>query len=125
MLIKIRKSKALYFKSNDTPKGRLVNLSSQLYINLHQITELSDYTLKQALEMKNLDGSASITLESGTKVLHFTLVTTFASYPDKYEPQRRIHERRFYTIYFLPEAMQEYVALRQVINSQILNADEQ
>ncbi|MFK7161764.1 hypothetical protein V6U78_12020 [Marinospirillum sp. MEB164] len=124
MLLKIRKSKAIHFKSNDTPKGRLINLSSHLYINLHQVTELSHYTLKQTQEMRTLDGTSQVVLESGTKVLHFTLVPTFASYPDKQDPQRRIHERRFYTVYFTPEAQQDYAVVRQVLNGQVFNNDD-
>lgn len=122
MLLKIRKSSAIYFITNDTPKGRLINLSSHLYLNLHQITELSHYTLKTPLDKQSLDGK-KLTLTPDTKVLHVTLAPTFASYEDSKQNGRRIHERRFYTLHFLPEALQEYLALRQALNGQILNDD--
>lgn len=120
MLIKISKSSAIHFKTNDTPKGRLVKLSSHLYLNLHQITELSHYTLKTAQEKQSIDGS-KLVLPAETKVLHITLAPTFASYPDKTDKERRIHERRFYTLHYLPEAIQDYLAVRQALNGQILN----
>ncbi len=122
MLLKIRKSSAIYFVTNDTPKGRLINLSSHLYLNLHQITELSHYTLKTPLEKQTVDGK-KLTLSADTKVLHVTLAPTFASFPDNKSKDRRIHERRFYTLHFLPEAIQEYLAIRQALNGQILNDD--
>lgn len=123
MLLKIRRSSAIYFITNDTPKGRLINLSSHLYLNLHQITELSHYTLRTALEKQSLDGQKLI-LTPETKVLHVTLAPTFASWEEtKDKKNRRIHERRFYTLHFLPEALQEYLAIRQALNGQILNDD--
>ncbi|WP_114417445.1 hypothetical protein [Marinospirillum perlucidum] len=122
MLLKIRKSSAIYFITNDTPKGRLINLSSHLYLNLHQITELSHYTLKSSLEKQNHQGK-KLTLTPDTKVLHITLAPTFASYEDKKDKDRRLHERRFYTLHFLPEALDEYLAIRQALNGQILNND--
>jgi len=122
MLLKIRKSSAIYFITNDTPKGRLINLSSHLYLNLHQITELSHYTLKTSLDKQSLDGK-KLTLTPETKVLHLTLAPTFASYEDSKDKKRRIHERRFYTLHFLPESIQEYLAIRQALNGQILNDD--
>ena len=120
MLIKISKSSAIHFKTNDTPKGRLVKLSSHLYLNLHQITELSHYTLKTPQEKQSIDGS-KLLLPADTKVLHISLAPTFASYPDSKDPERRIHERRFYTLHYLPEAIQDYLAVRQALNGQILN----
>ncbi|MDR9468107.1 hypothetical protein [Marinospirillum sp.] len=122
MLLKIRKSSAIYFITNDTPKGRLINLSSHLYLNLHQITELSHYTLKTSLDKQSVDGK-KLTLTPDTKVLHLSMAPTFASYEDKAEKGRRLHERRFYTLHFLPEAIQEYLAIRQALNGQILNDD--
>lgn len=122
MLLKIRKSSAIYFITNDTPKGRLINLSSHLYLNLHQITELSHYTLKSPLDKQHLDGK-KLTLPPETKVLHLSLAPTFASYEDSQDKKRRIHERRFYTLHFLPESIQEYLAIRQALNGQILNDD--
>jgi len=78
MLLKIRKSSAIYFITNDTPKGQLINLSSHLYLNLHQITELSHYTLKTSLDKQSLDGK-KLTLTPETKVAsdsgaHFCLL---------------------------------------------------
>ncbi|SFX72777.1 hypothetical protein [Marinospirillum alkaliphilum] len=122
MFIKIRKSNAIYFKTNDTPKGRLVNLSSHLYLNLHQITELSHYTLKSPLEKQSVDGKP-LTLPAETKVVHLMLAPTFASYPDSKDSERRIHERRFYTLHYLPESLDEYLAIRQALNGFILNND--
>lgn len=122
MLIKIRKSSAIYFVTNDTPKGRLINLSSHLYLNLHQITELSHYTLKSALNKQHLDGKKLI-LPEDTKVLHLSLAPTFATFEDGQGSKRWVNERLFYTLHFLPEAIQEYLAIRQALNGQILNND--
>jgi len=122
MLIKIRKSSVIYFITNDTPKDRLINLSSHIYLNLHQITELSHYTLKSDSEKLSLDGK-KIQLPAETKVIHFTMAPTFSSYPDPKHEVRRIHERRFYTFYYLPESIQDYLALRQALNGIILNND--
>ncbi len=122
MLLKIRKSSAIYFKTNDTPKDTLINLSSHLYLNLHQITELSHYTLKTSLEKKTPERK-KLLLAPETKVIHLSLAPTFASYDDPKNSGRRIHERRFYTLHFLPEAIQDYLAIRQALNGQILNDD--
>jgi len=122
MLIKIRKSSVIYFITNDTPKDRLINLSSHIYLNLHQITELSHYTLKSDSEKLSLDGK-KVKLPAETTVIHFTMTPTFSSYPDSKHPERRIHERRFYTFYYLPESIQEYLALLQALNGNILNND--
>ncbi|NLW04033.1 MAG: hypothetical protein GX029_02225 [Pseudomonadaceae bacterium] len=122
MLIKFRKSSVIYFKTNDTPKDRLINLSSHIYLNLQQVTELSHYTLKTDSEKLSLDGK-SVRLLAETKVIHFTMTPTFASYPDSKDKERRIHERRFYTLYYPPESIQEYLALRQALNGNILNND--
>lgn len=120
MLIKVHKSSVVYFKTNDTPKDRLINLSSHIYLNLQQITELSHYTLKSARETLSLDGKP-IHLSADTNVIHFTMSPTFAVYTDSKDKNRQIHERRFYTLYYTPEGLDEYLALRQVLNSNILN----
>lgn len=122
MLIKIRKSSVIFFKTNDTPKDRLINLTSHLYLNLRQVTQLSHYTLKSDSEKLSIDGK-SVRLFAETKVIHFTMSPTFASYPDSKNNERRLYERRFYTLYFPPESIQEYLALRQVLNGNILNND--
>lgn len=122
MLIKIHKSSVIYFITNDTPKDRLINLSSHIYLNLHQITELSHYTLKSDSEKLSLDGK-KIKLPAETTVIHFTMAPTFSSYPDSKHPERRIHERRFYTFYYLPESIQEYLSLLQALNGSLLNND--
>lgn len=120
MLIKIRKSSVIYFTTNDTPQGHLINLSSHLYLNLQQITELSHYTIKSPVQRLSLDGKP-LQVPAETKVIHFTMAPTFSSYPDPKGKDRRIHERRFYTLYYLPESIQEYLALRQALNGNILN----
>lgn len=120
MLINIGKSSVIYFNTNDTPQGRLINLSSHLYLNLQQITELSHYTIKSATQKTTLDGKP-LQVPAETKVIHFSMAPTFASYTDPKDKDRRIHERRFYTVYFLPESIQEYLALQQTLNGKILN----
>lgn len=120
MFIKIRKSSVIYFNTNDTPQGRLINLSSHLNLNLQQITELSHYTIKSATDRVSLDGKP-LKIPAETKVIHFTMAPTFASYTDPTDKDRRIHERRFYTLYFLPESIQDYLALRQALNGKTLN----
>lgn len=122
MLINIRKSSVIYFNTNDTPQGRLINLSSHLYLNLQQITELSHYTITSATQRLSLDGKP-LQVPAETKVIHFTMAPTFASYTDSKDKDRRIHERRFYTIYFLPEAVQNYLALLQALNGKTLNSN--
>lgn len=120
MLIKVHKSSVVYFKTNDTPKDRLINLSSHIYLNLQQITELSHYTLKSATKTLSLDGKP-VYLGADTNVIHFTMSPTFAVFTDSKDKSRQIHERRFYTLYYTPESIQDYLALRQVLNNHILN----
>ena len=125
MFLKVRKNCDIYMQNNESGKKVVAPVSSNFYINLNLVTEISTYTLKDPKEKQQLNGSI-MTIPPGTRVLHFTMSSNFASIKEKIkgeEAKRALFEKMFCTLYFLPDNLIEFERLKSAIDQSTLNRD--
>lgn len=125
MFLKVRKNCGIYMQNNESGKKVIVPVSSHFYLNLHLVTEISSYSLKEAKTKQDLEGR-NMALPPGTRVLHFTLGSNFSSRKEKVkgtESKRALFEKVFCTLYFLPDNLAEFERFRQAIEQSTLNRD--
>ena len=126
MFLKIRKNCDIYMQNNESGKKVIVPVSSNFYLNLQQVIEISSYSLKDPKEKTQLDGS-SILFAPGTRVLHFTMTSNFSTVKEKSknneEGKRGLFEKLFYTLYFQPDNLAEFERIKSAIDQSTLNRD--
>lgn len=125
MFLKVRKNCGIYMQNNESGKKVVAPVSSHFYINLHLVTEISSYSLKEPKNRHLLDGTLMM-IPPGTRVLHFTMSSNFSSSKEKIkgaEGKRHLFEKVFYTLYFLPDNLTEFDRLKSAIDQGTLNRD--
>ncbi|MDF2182764.1 hypothetical protein [Neptuniibacter sp. CAU 1671] len=121
MFIKIRKNCGILLEQNGLEKRHLVPVTSNFLINLNQVAEVSFYTIKE--EKKRLDlEHHEITIPVHTRVIHLQMSYMHSSYKETVNNQKTsMADRCFYKLYFLPEEMGQYDAIRNQIEGLVLN----
>ncbi|MDI3325499.1 hypothetical protein QKW35_14040 [Pontibacterium granulatum] len=123
MFIKIRKNCGIYMEHNGLEKRHLVPVTSNFLINLSHVAEVSFYTIKESKTRFDLEHH-ELTVPVNTRVIHLQMSYLYGSYKETVrETKGRLVERCYYKLYFMPEELGQYSALREQIENLVLNQD--
>jgi hypothetical protein len=117
MFIEVRKNPMTYVQHNAMDAQYLAPVTSKFRINLDFVAEASTYSIKELTRRKSLDGS-SIELPVKTRVIHLEMSYTHSTH-EAGRGTRDVHtvnQRYFYKLVFLPEAEDEYLRIRGILD---------
>jgi hypothetical protein len=121
MFIKINKNSGIYMEHNGLEKQRLIPVTSNFLINLNHVTEVSFYSIKEAKTRYDLENH-EFTVHPHTRVIHLQMSYLHATYKETIQGSKgRLVDRGYYKLYFMPEEMGQYDAIRSQIEGLILN----
>ena len=122
MFIEVKKNPQVYVQHKDMDNQYLAPVTSNFRVNLGLIAEISTYTIKEVKHKKTLDG-LDFELPINSRVIHLEMSYTHSSHKaSKGLPnEHTVNERFFYKLVFLPEATDEYLRIRNVIDRQTLS----
>lgn len=121
MFIKIRKNCGIYMEHNGLEKRHLVPVTSNFLINLAHVAEVSFYTIKETKIRYDLENH-EFNVPPHTRVIHLQMTYLHGSFKENINGNKgRLVERCYYKLYFMPEEMGQYDALRGQIESQVMN----
>lgn len=116
MFLEVKKAPAVYVQNKDMDYNHLAPVTSNFRINLGLVGQLSTYTIKEDQRKYSIN-KEQIRLPVNTRVIHFEMNYVHSS---RKSDDSRINERFYYKLYFLPEAMDEYVRLKHLLDRQTL-----
>ncbi|ARN76104.1 hypothetical protein [Oceanicoccus sagamiensis] len=121
MFIEVKKSPQVYVQHKDMDIQYLAPVTSNFRINLGLIAEVSTYTIKENKAKKTLDG-LDFEVPINTKVIHLEMSYTHSTHKAaKGTPnEHTVNERYFYKLVFLPEAQDEFLRIRNILDRQTL-----
>lgn len=123
MFIKIRKNCGIYMEHNGVEKRTLVPVTSNFLVNLSHVAEVSFYTIKETKLRYDLEHH-EFTVPPHTRVIHLQMSYLYGSYKESFNGNKgRLVDRCYYKLYFLPEEMGQYDALREQIESKVINPE--
>lgn len=123
MFIKIRKNCGIYMEHNGLENRHLVPVTSNFLINLSHVAEVSFYTIKENKTRFDLEHH-ELTVPVNTRVIHLQMSYLYGSYKETLrETKGRLVDRCYYKLYFMPEEMGQYSALREQIENLVLNQE--
>jgi hypothetical protein len=121
MFLEIRKHPKIFVQHNAMEARYLAPVTSKFRINLDFIAEVSTYSLKEVTTRKSLDG-LDFQLPVNSRVIHFEMSYTHSTREAGRgsNTPHTVNERFYYKLVFLPEAEEEYLRIRTVIDRQTL-----
>ena len=121
MFIEVKKNPQVYLQHNGMDNQYLAPVTSSFRINLGLIAEISTYSIKEKKIKKTLDGM-DFEIPVGTHLIHLEMSYTHTSHKagKGIANEHTINERFFYKLFFLSEAHDEYVRLRNILDRQTL-----
>ncbi|MGK0500983.1 MAG: hypothetical protein ACJAYG_002637 [Oceanicoccus sp.] len=122
MFIEVKKNPTVFVQHKDMDIHYLAPLTSNFRINMDLIAEVSTYTIKEVKQKKALDGQ-TIELPINSRVIHLEMSYTHSTYKKARgtENEYTINERYFYKLVFLPEADDEFLRIRNILDRQTLS----
>ena len=122
MFIEVRKNPKVFVQNKAMDAQFLAPVTSNFRINLGMISEVSTYSIKEVKLKKSLDG-LDMEVPINTRVIHLEMSYTHstqrlaAGTPN----EQVVNERYFYKLVFLPEAHDEYLRIRNILDRQTLS----
>ena len=122
MFIAIKKNPQVYVQHKDMDNLYLAPVTSNFRINLGFIAEISTYSIKEVKAKKTLDG-LDFELPINTRVIHLEMSYTHSTHTAARGTanEHTVNERYFYKLVFLPEAEDEYLRVKNIIDRQTLS----
>ena len=106
---------------NGLEQRHLVPVTSNFLINLNHVAEISFYTIKEKKTRYDLEHHEVI-VPPHTRVIHIQMSYLYASYKETMNDKKaRLVDRSYYKLYFMPEEMGQYEALRSEIEGLVIN----
>ena len=121
MFLEVRKNPKVYAQHNAMDSQYLAPVTSNFRINLGFIAEASIYSIKEVTTRKSLDGH-NLELPINSHVIHLEMSYTHSTHEAGREDRNRhtVNERYYYKLVFLPEADDEYLRIRSILDGQTL-----
>ncbi|WP_019529103.1 hypothetical protein [Dasania marina] len=121
MFLEVKKNPQVYLQNKDMDQVNLAPVTSNFRINLALIAEVSNYSLKEPKQKRTLTGY-DFELPINTRVIHLEMSYTHSTHKIMVDAdhQHTVNERYSYKLVFLPEAEDEYLRIRSIIDSQTL-----
>jgi hypothetical protein len=122
MFIEVKKNPASYVQNKDMDIQYLAPITSNFRINVNLIAEVSTYSIKEVKQKKTLDG-ADFELPINTRVIHLEMSYTHSTHKREKGTGNvhTVNERFVYKLVFLPEAEDEYLRIRNILDRQTLS----
>lgn len=122
MFLEVKKNPQVYVQHKDMDAQYLAPVTSNFRINIGFITEVSIYSIKEVTIKKKLDGS-ELEVPINTRVIHLEMSYTHSTIKDIVQEGRKVsvNERYFYKLAFLPEAHDEFLRIRNILDRQTLS----
>lgn len=121
MFIEVKKNPKVYVQHKDMDNQYLAPVTSSFRINLGLIAEISTYSIKEIKIKKTLDGM-DFEVPIGTHFIHLEMSYTHSTHKAGKGTANghTVNERFFYRLVFLPEAHDQYVRIRNILDRQTL-----
>ena len=122
MFLEVRKNPKVYAQNKGMDSQYLAKVTSNFRINLGFVAEVSIYRIKEVTNRKSLDG-LNLQLPINSHVIHLEMSYTHSTHETSGDP-RNIHtvnERYYYKLVFLPEADDEFLRIRTILDRQTLS----
>ncbi|MFA7553005.1 MAG: hypothetical protein WCY88_02055 [Spongiibacteraceae bacterium] len=122
MFIEVKKNPQIYVQHKDMDSQYLAPVTSNFRINLGFIAEISTYSIKEVKTKKTLDG-LDFEVPANTRVIHLEMSYTHSTHTAAVgtNNEHTVNERYFYKLVFLPEAQDEYLRIRNILDRQTLS----
>ena len=122
MFIDVRKNPRIYVQHNVMGAQYLAPVTSNFRINSTFIAEMSTYSIKELTIRKSLDG-LDLELPVNTRVIHLEMSYTHSTHEAGRGTSNvhTVNERYFYKLLFLPDAHDEYLRIKNIIERQTLS----
>lgn len=122
MFIEVKKGPQVYVQHNAMDSQYLAPATSNFRINLNLVAEVSTYTIKEVKNKKTLDG-LDFEVPAGARVIHMEMSYTHSTHRAAAGTgnEHTVNERYFYKLVFLPEAHDEYLRIRNILDRQTLS----
>lgn len=126
MFLEVRKNPQIYVQDKTMDARYLAPVTSNFRLNLGLIAEVSTYSIKEVKSKMLLDGQ-QLDVPVNAKVMHLEMSYTHATkwtpfqHRDGRQGQEGINERYSYKLVFFPEAHDEYIRLKNIIERQTLS----
>jgi hypothetical protein len=121
MFIKVKKNPQVFVQHKDMDNRYLAPVTSNFRINLGLIAEMSFYSMKEIKTKKTLDGQ-DFEIPLGTQVIHLEMSYTHSTHKAAIGTpnEHTVNERYFYKLVFLPEAHDEFLRIRNILDRHTL-----
>ena len=122
MFIEVKKNPQVYVQHKSMDSQYLAPVTSNFRINLGFISEISTYSIKEVKAQKTLDG-LDFELPINTRVIHLEMSYTHSTHTAARgtKNEHTFNERYSYKLVFLPEAEDEFLRFRNVLDRQTLS----
>jgi hypothetical protein len=122
MFLEVRKNPMAYVQHNAMDAQYLAPVTSKFRINLDFVAEASTYSIKELTRRKSLDGTA-VALPVNSRVIHLEMSYTHSTHEAGRgtADAHTVNERYFYKLIFLPEAEDEFLRLRGILDKLTLS----
>lgn len=122
MFIEVKKNPQIYVQHKDMDNQYLAPVTSNFRINLDLIAEISTYSIKEVKTKRTLDG-LDFEVPANTRVIHFEMSYTHSTHKAAKGTvnEHTVNERYFYKLVFLPEAQDEFLRIRNILDRQTLS----
>ena len=122
MFLEVKKNPQVYVQHKDMDAQYLAPVTSNFRINIGLIAEISVYSIKEVKIKKKLDGN-DLEVPLNTRVIHLEMSYTHSTIKNIAQEgkQLSVNERFFYKLVFLPEAHDEFLRIRNILDRQTLS----
>jgi hypothetical protein len=122
MFLEVKKNPLVYVQNKAMDQSNLAPVTSNFRINIGLIAEASTYTLKEPKHKKTLDNNP-LELPINTRVIHLEMSYTHSNHKALADTpnQHTVNERYSYKLVFLPEADDEFLRIRNILDRQTLS----
>ena len=122
MFIEVKKHPKIYVQHKAMDAQYLAPVTSNFRINLNFIAEVSIYSIKEVKQKKTLDGM-NFEVPINSHIIHLEMSYTHSTHEAAKgtKNQHSVNERYFYKLVYLPEADDEYLRVRNILDRQTLS----
>ncbi len=122
MFIEVKKHPKIYVQHKAMDAQYLAPVTSNFRINLNLIAEVSMYSIKEVKLKKTLDG-LNFEVPINSHIIHLEMSYTHSTHDAGKGTinEHSVNERYFYKLVYLPEAGDEYLRFRNILDRQTLS----
>lgn len=122
MFIEVKKNPKIFVQHKSMDAQYLAPVTSNFRINVDLIAEISMYSIKEVKNRKTLDG-LNFEVPINSHIIHLEMSYTHSTHKAAKgtNNEHTVNERYFYKLVYLPEADDEYLRVRNILDRQTLS----